>query len=306
MSWLRRVLSEPFAHFLLIGAVIFVAYAALNRDAEEVQEETIVVSAGQIDQIYEIYSRTWQRPPTLDELRGLIDTHVKEEIYYREGRKLGLDENDTVVRRRLQQKMEFLIEPSAAELTPDDGELEAFLEANRGNFRLPPQYAFEQIYFSPERRGEAVAANATEALARLQAGKAVPADLGDPTMLPARMGLTPVGRIELSFGADFVDGLTDAPVGPWSGPIRSSFGLHLFKIGDKVQARDPRLSEVIDKVTRAWEDQRRGEIADRRYAEMAKNYAVVVEMPEVERDAKAEKSVPAVAEPDGAADSQAM
>jgi hypothetical protein len=282
MSWLRRFVSEPLFQFLAIGAAIFVAYAALNQRTDAPQEETIVVSAGQVAQIFEIFSRTWQRPPTPQELRGLIDAHIKEEVYYREGRKIGLDENDTILRRRLQQKMEFLMEPSAAELTPKDGELEAFFEANREAFRIPQQFALEQVYFSPERRGTAATAAAAEALERLRAGDVSdPAELGDPTMLPQRMALTPADRIELNFGGDFVAGLPDVPVGEWGGPVRSGFGLHLVKVNEKEEGRDPPLSEVVAVVTREWEDKRRREIADRRYAEMRENYTVVLEMPEV-------------------------
>ena len=87
--------------------------------------------AGRVPQIVEIFTRTWQRPPTEGELSGLIDSFVKEEVFYREGRKLGLDQDDTIVRRRLQQKMEFMIEPDEAALTAGPGELEAFLASNR-------------------------------------------------------------------------------------------------------------------------------------------------------------------------------
>jgi len=298
MSLLRRILSEPFVHFLAIGAAIFVAYAAINRGSDAPQEETIVVSAGQIGQILEVFSRTWQRPPTPEELRGLIDAHIKEEVFYREGRKLGLDDNDTVFRRRLQQKMEFLMEPSAAELTPGEGELQAFLEANREAFRIPKRLAFEQVYFNPERRG-AAAADAAEVLERLRAGEVSdPTGLGDQTMLSQRLALTSVDRIELAFGGDFAAGLAKAPVGEWVGPVRSGFGLHLVKLDERKEARDPTLSEVIGIVTREWEDQRRREIADKRYADMREEYEAVVELPETEPNEDAVRDTQVVPGPD--------
>ena len=121
MTMLRKILVEPLFQFLVIGTAIFFAYTTLHGRTSEPTADTIVVSAGQVEQIFEIFSRTWQRPPTADELRHLVDAHVKEEIFYREGTKLGLDKNDTVFRRRMQQKMEFLIEPSAAELDSGRG-----------------------------------------------------------------------------------------------------------------------------------------------------------------------------------------
>lgn len=307
MTVLRRVLGEPFVHFIAIGALIFVAYAAIDRGNDAPQEETIVVSAGQIGQLVEVFSRTWQRPPTPEELRGLIDAYVKEEIFYREGRKLGLDNNDSVFRRRLQQKMEFLMEPSAAELTAGEGELQAFLEAYREAFRIPRQFAFEQVYFNPERRGAAAATDAAEALERLRAGRASDsAELGDPTMLPQRVALTSADRIELNFGGDLVAGLTDAPVGEWTGPVRSGFGLHLIKVDERKEARDPPLSEVIGVVTRDWEDKRRREIADERYAEMRETYEVVVEMPEGESNETTVRDTQVLPETDKSGEGEAM
>lgn len=307
MSWLRRVLGEPFIHFLVIGAVIFVAYAALNQRPDQPQEETIVVSVGQVAQLLEVFSRTWQRPPTPDELRGLIDAYIKEEVFYREGRKLGLDDNDTVFRRRLKQKMEFLMEPSAAELTPGKDELEAFLDANREAFRIPQKIAFEQVYFSPERRGDRTQSDAVETLERLRSGQAAnPAELGDQILLPQRLPLTPVSRIELDFGGDFVTELEDAPVGEWFGPVRSGFGVHLVKVNEREQGRDPPMSEVINVVTREWEDKRRREIADQRYAEMREKYEIVVEMPQIEPEAEDGQSPSAVPEAGDADKSGAM
>lgn len=295
MTWLRRFVSEPLFQFLVIGAVIFGTYSALNRPTDKPPEQSIIVTPGQVAQLMEVFSRTWQRPPTADELRGLIDAYLKEEIYYREGRKLGLDENDTVFRRRLQQKMEFLMEPSAAELTPEDGELEAFFEANRASFRLPARYGFEQIYFNPEKRGDAALSDATEALQELLAGDVPdPLELGDQTMLSPSVPLLPTDRIELTFGSGFAAALADAPVGEWTGPVRSSFGLHLVRVDEKTEARDPPLAEVIGVVTREWEDKRRREIADERYKEMRERYDVIVEMPET-RDGPSQASPQATA-----------
>ena len=125
MTWLRRLIAEPLVQFVVVGGVIFAAWLALRRPGTPSTEpETIVVPAGEIAHIAGIFERTWQRPPTPDEMRGLLDAFVKEEVYSREGRKLGLDQDDIVIRRRLQQKMEFYIEPSAAELTPSTADLE--------------------------------------------------------------------------------------------------------------------------------------------------------------------------------------
>lgn len=276
---MKRILREPLFQFLVIGAIVFLVYAMVQNRAEVGVAETIVVTPGRVAQLVETFSRTWQRPPTRDELGGLIDAFVKEEIFYREGRKLGLDTDDTVFRRRLQQKMEFLMEPGEAELTPADGELQAYLDAHRDMFRIPEYVAFEQVFFDPARHGETVEADALQTLAALRSGEGAPDpdSLGDPTLLPATMPLSPIDRVAISFGDEFADALAGAPVGAWTGPVRSTFGLHLVRVDDSRPARDPALAEVADEVGREWETARRAAIMDERYAELRKRYEVVVE-----------------------------
>jgi PPIC-type PPIASE domain len=276
MAWLRRLASEPLVQFLVIGALLFAGYELLRgRKLAEDTPETIVVTEGRLAQIAEIFARTWQRPPTADELRGMVDTFVREEIYYREGLKLGLDQDDTVLRRRIQQKMEFLMEPAEADLTPADGLLETYLADHRDAYRLPAQVAFTQVYFDPDRPD--AESEASKALALLRGSDPPPPDtLGDRTMLPAAMPLTSSARIAGTIGPEFAAAIEAAPVGEWTGPLRSAFGWHLVHVDEREPARDPALAEIVDIVRRDWEQQRRREIADARYAEFRSRYTVVV------------------------------
>ncbi|MCB1490045.1 MAG: peptidyl-prolyl cis-trans isomerase [Bauldia sp.] len=276
-AWLRRLVAEPLFQFLVIGALVFGAYSLLQGKGDP-EPETIVVSAGRMAQLAEIFSRTWQRQPTPEEMRGLVDSFVREEIFYREGRKLGLDEDDTVFRRRLQQKMEFLMEPSPAELAPGEGELEAFLAAHREAYRLPAEVAFAQVFVDPGKHDDAPA-EAERLLSELRDGGAAvdPATLGDRTLLPAAMPLSSEPRIAATFGEDFAKALVAAPVGAWTGPVASSFGLHVVRVDEREAPRDPAFSEVADFVRRDWEDQRRREIAEQRYDLLREKYTVVVE-----------------------------
>jgi len=278
---MKRILREPLFQFLVIGAIVFAGYAAIQDRTATSEPDTIVVTPGRINQLAETFARTWQRPPTREELDGLVDAFVKEEVFYREGRKLGLDTDDTVFRRRLQQKMEFLMEPGTEELTPGDGELQAYLKANPDTYRIPARVAFRQIFFDPQRRGEGVSADANAALDRLRGGlsEAETAELGDATLLPAGMPLVSVDQVAISFGSEFADALADAPAGDWAGPIASTFGVHLVRVDDRSEAREPELAEVAGAVARDWEARRRREISDKRYADLRAQYEVVVEMP---------------------------
>src|SRR5512139_1748792 len=175
MNVIRRLAREPLLHFLLIGAVLFVLYGALNRGRSDAPRE-IVISEARVAAIAENFTTVWMRPPTAVELKGLIDDYVAEEVYYREAIAMGLDQDDTVIRRRLRQKMEFISEDAAATAEPIDVQLQEFLAKHPEKFLEPAQLSFRQVYFSTEKRGERARVQAEQLLTELQAGRG-PADL---------------------------------------------------------------------------------------------------------------------------------
>ena len=114
---LKRLLKEPLFHFFLLALLIFAAYGVVGPTGAG-KPDSIVVTAPKIEQMAVIFAKTWQRPPTAQELKGLIDDYVKDEIYTREALALGLDKDDTVIRRRLRQKMEFMNDTNVDALVP--------------------------------------------------------------------------------------------------------------------------------------------------------------------------------------------
>ncbi len=174
---LSRALRGPLLHFLGFALAIFLLYGLVDRSAKPGAGE-IVVASGKIEQLSGLFPKTWHRAPTAQELKGLIDEYVKEEIYYREGIVLGLDTDDTVIRRRLRQKMEFLADAAVSDLTPTDTELDAHLKAHSDRFQIEPVMAFQQIYLNPSNRGDGLANDAQAMLAELRANPET-----DPTSL---------------------------------------------------------------------------------------------------------------------------
>jgi len=255
---MRRLLREPLLHFLLIGAGLFLLYNALNRGQSDAPRE-IVISEARVEALAENFATVWMRPPTAVELKGLIDDYVAEEVYYREAVAMGLDQDDTVIRRRLRQKMEFISEDVAAATEPTDAQLQAYLEQHADKFALPATLTFQQVYLSAERRGEAVRADAEKLLAELQAGRgpADPAEAGDATLLPATMEAASPQVIANTFGEEFARQIDEAPVGQWSGPIESGFGLHLVKVDERVAGSAPTLVEIRPIVLREWQSEQR-------------------------------------------------
>jgi parvulin-like peptidyl-prolyl isomerase len=255
---MKRLLREPLLHFLLIGAALFALYGLLNRGQSDAPRE-IVISEARVEALAENFATVWMRPPTAVELKGLIDDYVAEEVYYREAVAMGLDQDDTVIRRRLRQKMEFISEDVAAAVEPTDTQLQAYLEQHADKFALPATLTFQQVYLSVERRGEAVRADAEKLLAELQAGRgpADPAEAGDATLLPATMEAASPQVIVNTFGEEFARQIDEAAVGQWSGPIESGFGLHLVKVDERVAWSAPSLAGIRPIVLREWQSEQR-------------------------------------------------
>ena len=272
---MQRFLREPLLHFLVLGVMIFVLYSAVS-DAPSRPTNTIVIGPARIAQLSQSYEAAWLRPPSADELNGIIDDAIREEVYYREAIALGLDTNDTIVRRRLRQKMEFLTDSGAGLLEPVAGELEAHLKAQQVIFRLPPRLAFEQIYLGEQANPE----YAVRLLHELQADPIAEASsLGEPTMLPARLGLSPPQAIDAMFGQGFFKVLAELPREVWSGPVESAFGLHLARIEDSVAPRLPELAEIRGRVLRDWRATKASQLRELHYARLRERYAVEIRHP---------------------------
>jgi len=282
MKLLLRLLREPLFHFIAIGGLIFALYAAVD-DARESPADVIVITPERIDQLAAGFNSVWQRMPTDDELDALIDGDIREEVYYREALALGLDRNDTIVRRRMGQKMQFLLDTGAYLQEPAAGELEAYFAANEQTYRSGLRLAFEQIYL-----GEAPAVDAISlSLGALRSDPpADPATVGERTLLPARLGVSPITAVDGVFGKGFFDLVAPLPPGEWDGPVVSAYGVHLVRILDTLPARTPPLEEIRDAVLRDWRAAKAREIRDQDYAERRKRFVVEIRR----RDARAAES----------------
>lgn len=278
---MKRILKEPLLHFLLIGAALFAAYGLINRERQERPDE-IVVTAGRVENLAEAFSRFQQRPPTADELKGLIDQYVREEIFSREAMKLGLDQDDSVIRRRLQQKMEFVATDMAAVMEPTETELAAWLGEHPDRFRLDPRMTFRSVYLNPDKHGDHLEADVAVLLTQLQQQDrpVEVATLGDASLSPQEMTDAPQTAIASQFGPEFAEKLAAMDVGQWTGPVRSGLGVHLVLVTARSEGRVPELKEVRDEVLREVANARRIE-ANRAFLEaLLDRYKVTIEWPE--------------------------
>ena len=275
---MKKLLKDPLLHFLLIGAALFVSFE-LFSDPTENQENTIVVTRGDIAALQANFARTWQRQPTPTELTGLIEDKIRGEIAFREAVAMGLDQDDSIIKRRLRMKMELLVEDVADLSPPTDDELTAFLHENRDDFREKARLSFAHVYVNPDTHGAAAMDEAQSILGELteEGGEADPELYGDPILLAREISLSPIDIIARQFGEQFSNQLQEVEPDTWAGPLRSSYGLHLVYVRQKVPARDPDLSEIRSIVEREWIAQRRKEVKEQTYQKLRQQYTVLIE-----------------------------
>lgn len=274
---MSKWLKEPFVHFLLLGALLFGLHALLKqRSPEPASGQRIEITRGDIDQLRETWRLQWQRPPTAEELRGLIETQIREEVFYREALALGLERNDTIVRRRLAQKFEFLTQDVAALRQPTRDELAAYYAQNAERYRVPTRTSFVQIYFKAGRNDAERAAQ--DMLARLRAGKSgKPAvELGDPSLLEFEQSARRDEDIRQMFGQEFAEAVLKLAPGTWQGPLRSAYGWHLVRVAERSEPQLPVLAAVEERVRRDWLDEHRRKTQEDAFKRLRARYEIVV------------------------------
>lgn len=251
MTYLRR---EPLVHFIILGALLFAGHMLWQRHVTKA-DYTITVTAEEMERQALIFAGENRRQPTDDDLKALLFSHVEEQALMREAQRLGLGEDDTIIRRRLAQKMRFIIEDVEAPALPADAELKMWFEANLDKFVTPERYSFSHIYLSPDQHGNNIDAKATELLFKLKASTEDWKALGDPFMMKREFkNLSAVETTRL-FGLDFSKSVAELKGLIWQGPIESAFGLHLVRLDSFNSQLTPEFDAVRDDVEAAWQDE---------------------------------------------------
>ncbi len=270
-----RIFRDPIAHFVLIG----LALVAVNHFWSNYQGErgrTITVSAAELDRLSALWANTAGRLPTGEDRQQIIDQYVQQEVLVREAERLGLGDDDTIIKRRLAQKMDFLVSDDSKAINPTDAELKLWFESNRDKFAAPERRSFVHIYFSPEKHGDAIDTLAANTLGRLQSG----ADwkgLGDPFIQKRSYAAIPESEVTRLFGPDFAGAIFKLKSGSWSPPIGSAFGLHLIRIETIDNAVEANFEPIKEEVAAAWQEDQSAEAKQAALRELVRGYDVVIE-----------------------------
>ncbi len=270
-----RLLKEPVLQFLILGGGLFAAYAAF-APPEEPPRETIVVTAERVESLSANFERTWRRSPTGQELDGLIEDYLAEELMYREALKIGLDRDDLIVRRRMRQKMKLLLADALAQAAPDEDLLRAFYLAEKERYHAPALLTFQQIHL--KQNGDV---NWPDLLNRINDDPLFDlAAFASPSLLPPAMDDATTQDIGRSFGGDFADAVVELPSGEWNGPVESSYGWHLVRVERATPGEARPFEEVREMVSRDFEYQRERETRAEVLKRLKENYDITIESPQ--------------------------
>lgn len=275
-----RAMREPLLQFLAIALVLFIANQLIHGSSVQISSELITIPQGRVQQIAESYRLLAGRMPSRAELQALVDDFADEEIAYREAIAMGLDADDTIVRRRMRQKLEFLAEDAEASEEPTDEQLARWLAEHAENYRMPERISFRQVMASADVHGERAKEEATALLSRLRSG-ADATKLGDPSMLPSALPPTTQQGVLALFGETFADAVFSQAGEGWFGPLVTPLGSHLVLILSREPARDPAVADIRGKLRSDWIEARRRDQREQFLARLRQRYSVAVEWPEI-------------------------
>lgn len=267
-NWFQKAIREPLVHFLVAGAALFLVMGWIGT--ADSGDRSITIDEEQVARLASQWEQTWRRPPSPQELDGLIRDHIKDEVYFREAMKLGLDADDPIIRRRLRTKMEFLATAQAENTSPTDAELARYYSINKARYAADAAYSFDQRFFGDSQ------SDAANAIAALNNGRAVESK---PLSVPANMKSASKSEVARQFGDAFAASFKNLPAKKWTGPVQSGFGWHAVRLNNVDISRIPPLPEIRQRVTNDWRAETRATREAAAYQALLDGYDIRIAKP---------------------------
>jgi len=278
---LKRLLREPLLHFVIVGTALFVAGRIYQHETTIYK---ILITPQHVALLGNQYALQFGAPPDSQTLEHLISRDIHDEILFRKGLALKLDRNDQIVRRRIVQKMQFLMQDLNIPAEPTESQLQAYYTKHATRYVKSPRATFSHIFFSTDNyppgqdgdssaRQRAVAVLGTLANSRVRAP-----ELGDPFPDLYDFSAYEPAQVNRLFGhSSFSRAVFSAPIRKWAGPFRSGYGWHLVFIDARQSARQPPLSAVREAVRTDLLKDAREKANAVAYAELAQRFTIVRE-----------------------------
>lgn len=274
-----KILKQPFVQFLLIGVLLFAGYQSfynyMNRE-----QQVIRVSSEEIQLLEQSWEVRWNRPPTPEEREGLIRQHIKEKVLYRTALEMGLDRDDMVIQRRMVQKVEYLGANLIKPPQPSEAEMIKYYEEHKEKYVAAETITITQVFFDPDKRGNATLDDANSALKELKKQDEVPSNLstyGDAFMLANYFAGKTEMQIRKQFGGGFTESVFQLEPGTWHGPVLSGYGTHLVYVHEHIINEVPPFTEAREYVQADWMEAKKKELEEKYIDGLLARYEVIVE-----------------------------
>lgn len=274
-SQLKSPVIKIIGFGVLLGLILVIIFGPRQSDGMSRQIE---VGDAEFAHVLSSWQKTWQRPPTREEIEKAIDGYVREEVLYREALFQGLDRNNSLVKRALITQMNLIAESQADPDAITEEDVEAYYALRSDQFISDSSYTFIQVYFSEEKRGESTRDDARKAIAQLNqqsAGANAPEELGDPIMLDQFYSNVSAGQVERQFGEDFIQQLKSLNTSEWGGPVRSAFGWHAVKVVNVQPGTLIPLNQVRSEIIRELEYDERQAAKEQFFTELMQQYDII-------------------------------
>jgi PPIC-type PPIASE domain len=273
-EFFKKIIRQPLFHFLLIGAGIFVFYYLMNPVADK--KQTIIIDDDMVNRIGSLFQKQWNRLPTDAEWNSLLDQEIRQEVYYRQALKMNLDHNDELIRRRMNQKLDFITSDLAELKTPSDTALQAFYQQHKEKYLQEASYSFSHIYFNADKRAHAKEDAATLLPSLPPTDKNLPelTKLGDPFAFAYHTDEATAKEIDAQMGEGFAASLKGLPIGKWSGPVLSGYGTHLIFIDAVKPATELPFAAMRDQLLNDYRYDFQQQFNQKVYEDFKKEYTI--------------------------------
>lgn len=275
-----RLFTEPLIQFLIIGAGIYGVYAMFATPEENFRDTLVHVDSNRINGFISEWEARWSRPPTREEINGLIQSYIKEDVLYRQAVSMGLNEDDPITRRRMAQKLEFLTSDLAMMVQPAEGELEQYFNDHSETYRAPDRMTFSQVFFDPDSRGDSTLEDAAEALLKLQAAGEPNEEsmrVGDGFMLQRDFVSVTATEAARQMGSGFVEAVVQLVPGSWHGPVLSGYGVHLVYVFSYEKSPPAVFEDVRVAVLENWQSEQREQFNADFLENLKSRYEIVID-----------------------------
>ena len=276
---MKKISINRLSHLFLFGLLFFIVILIiLGPPTSGDDHRRIVITDMDVMQLQVGFMRTWQREPTLTELRAKLQNFIREEVLYREALSRGYDKDDMVIRRTLMRKMEFLAEGQVDEKGITDEEIQAYLAIRPEKYRVPPSLSFAQIYFNRDKRGSETEQDVKTVISRLDQQEFDFRQLqqfGDRFMLQNHYVSQSPQEIRAQFGEEFATQVFQLSPDQWQGPVPSGYGLHAVYVYDLEESYLPEWDQIKDKILMDMLLEERNAAKEQYYTEILRQYQLV-------------------------------